>query len=55
MEQEKKQAVDLMHYLAIGPLITRTQEDYESLSCLSYTKFTEKKRQKSLKKEREIH
>ena len=33
MEQEKKQAVALMHYLAIAPLITGTQEDYESLSA----------------------
>ena len=31
MEQEKKQAVALMRYLAIAPLITGTQEDYESL------------------------
>ena len=33
MEQEKKQAVALMRYLAIAPLITGTQEDYESLSA----------------------
>ena len=31
MEQEKKQAVALMRYSAIAPLITGTQEDYESL------------------------
>ena len=29
MEQEKKQAVALMRYSAIAPLITGTQEDYE--------------------------
>lgn len=33
MEQEKKQAVALMRYSAIAPLITGTQEDYESLSA----------------------
>ena len=33
MEQEKKQAVALMRYSAITPLITGTQEDYESLSA----------------------
>ena len=32
MEQEKKQAVALMRYSAIAPLITGTQEDYGSLS-----------------------
>lgn len=29
MEQEKKQAVALMRYSAIAPLITGTQEDYD--------------------------
>ena len=33
MEQEKKQAVALMRYSAIAPIITGTQEDYESLSA----------------------
>lgn len=33
MELEKKQAVALMRYSAIAPLITGTQEDYESLSA----------------------
>ena len=33
MEQEKKQEVALMRYSAIAPLITGTQEDYESLSA----------------------
>ena len=33
MEQEKKQAVALMRYSAIAPLITGTQDDYESLSA----------------------
>ena len=33
MKQEKKQAVALMRYSAIAPLITGTQEDYESLSA----------------------
>ena len=33
MEQEKKQAVALMRYSAIAPLITGTQEDYESPSA----------------------
>jgi hypothetical protein len=33
MEQEKKQAVALMRYSAIVPLITGTQEDYEFLSA----------------------
>lgn len=33
MEQEKKQAVALMRYSAIAPLITGTREDYESLSA----------------------
>lgn len=33
MEQEKKQAVALMRYSAIAPLITGTQEDYGSLSA----------------------
>ena len=33
MEQEKKRAVALMRYSAIAPLITGTQEDYESLSA----------------------
>ena len=33
MEQEKKQAVALMRYSAIAPLITGTQEDYVSLSA----------------------
>ena len=31
MEQEKKQAIALMRYSAIAPLIAGTQEDYESL------------------------
>ena len=33
MEQEKKQAIALMRYSAIAPLIAGTQEDYESLSA----------------------
>ena len=33
MEQEKKQAVALMRYSAIAPIITGTQEDYGSLSA----------------------
>ena len=33
MEQEKKQAVALMRYSAIAPIITGTQEDYTSLSA----------------------
>ena len=33
MEQDKKQAVALMRYSAIAPLITGTQEDYGSLSA----------------------
>ena len=33
MEQEKKQAIALMRYSAIAPLITGTREDYESLSA----------------------
>ena len=33
MEQEKEQAVALMRYSAIAPLITGTQDDYESLSA----------------------
>ena len=33
MEQEKKQTVALMRYSAIAPIITGTQEDYESLSA----------------------
>ena len=33
MEQEKKQAVALMRYSAIAPLITGTQDDFESLSA----------------------
>ena len=33
MEQEKKQAVAPVRYSAIAPLITGTQEDYESLSA----------------------
>ena len=36
MEQEKKQAVALMRYSAIAPLITGTQEDYESLYPIRY-------------------
>lgn len=34
MEQEKKQAVALMRYSAIAPLITGTQEDSGSLQIL---------------------
>ena len=33
MEQEKKQEIALKRYSAIAPLITGTQEDYESLSA----------------------
>ena len=33
MEQEKKQAIALMRYSAIAPLITGTQDDYGSLSA----------------------
>ena len=33
MEQEKKQAIALMRYSAIAPLIAGTQEVYESLSA----------------------
>ena len=33
MEHEKKQAIALMRYSAIAPLIAGTQEDYESLSA----------------------
>lgn len=33
MEQDKKQAVALMRYSAIAPLITGTQDEYESLSA----------------------
>ncbi len=33
MEQEKKQAIALMRYSAISPLITGTQDDFESLSA----------------------
>lgn len=33
MEQEKKQAIALMRYSAIAPLIAGIQEDYESLSA----------------------
>ena len=45
MEQEKKQAVALMRYLAIAPLITGTQEDYESLSA--YFRTSLRKRDQS--------
>jgi len=37
MEQEKKQAVALMRYSAIAPIITGTQDDYESLSAFFRT------------------
>lgn len=33
MEQEKKQAVALMRYSAIAPLITGLSDDYESLTA----------------------
>lgn len=33
MEQNKKQAVALMRYSAISPIITGTQDDYESMSA----------------------
>ena len=39
MEQEKKQAVALMRYSAIAPLITGTQEDYESLTSTRKRSF----------------
>ena len=41
MEQEKKQAVALMRYSAIAPLIAGTQEDYESLDIFSLGKEKE--------------
>lgn len=37
MEQDKKQAVALMRYSAIAPLITGTQDDYESLNAFFRT------------------
>lgn len=33
MNQDKKQSIALMRYSAIAPLISRTQDDYESLSA----------------------
>ena len=33
MEQEKKQAIALMRYSAIAPLITGLSDDYESLTA----------------------
>ncbi len=33
MNQEKKQAIALMRYSAIAPLISGTQDDFESLSA----------------------
>lgn len=35
MDQEKKQAVALMRYSAIAPLVTDTLDDYESMSAFS--------------------
>ena len=33
MDQEKKQAIALMRYSAIAPLITGLSDDYESLTA----------------------